>query len=120
MLFEVVDKTGDAMTCAEEFESGSQSCLDVLFRDTLPTPVLSSACRDCPVFADKRLGGGLAHTVLEIPALHYKKLQRLSREGVVARAAARLFPGLGFRGVCRQPENPKAYTLACDSLPCDS
>ncbi len=82
-LFETVDVTGDVMARAAEFDGAADGTAKVLFHDTPPPPVLVSACRDCPFFDGKCLGAGIAHTVLEIPGLHHKKLKRLSAEGII-------------------------------------
>jgi Domain of unknown function(DUF2779) len=82
-LFDVVDATDDVMDRVADFESAADAIAKTLFQDTPPVPVLVSACRDCAYFDSKCLGTGIAHTVLEIPNLHQKKLKRLSAQGVV-------------------------------------
>jgi len=83
-LFDVVDKTADAMTRADEFAAEADSTARVIFHDEPPAPQLSCACRVCSTFVDARRGAKGVPTVLEIPSLHFKKLQRLSAEGIVA------------------------------------
>jgi predicted RecB family nuclease len=82
-LFEVVDKTREVLKLAAEFDAVAVSHATALFDQAPPSPKLASVCRECAVFGDQCLGAGLAHTVLEIPGLHYKKLQQLSADGVV-------------------------------------
>lgn len=82
-LFDLVDRTADVLARAAEFSASSVACASALFRDEPPDPKLGSVCRDCAVFGDECLGRGLAHTVLEIPGLHYKKLQQLAENGIV-------------------------------------
>jgi hypothetical protein len=62
-----------------------------------PTSVLASACRDCAAFENECLGTGLKHTVLEIPALHYKKLAKLSSAGIIDLALVPTDLGLNDR-----------------------
>ena len=81
-LFDIVDKTREALARAAEFDARADSIARVLFHCQKPEPKLGSVCRDCAVFGDECLGAGVAHTVLEIPNLHYKKLQRLSAGSV--------------------------------------
>jgi hypothetical protein len=82
-LFEVVDQTGDVLARATEFDAAADSIAKALFHFKPPEPKLASVCRECAAYGDECLAVGLAHTVLEIPNLHYKKLQRLSAEGIV-------------------------------------
>jgi hypothetical protein len=82
-LFDEIDKTSDVLARVEEFESIADSQAKVLFHNVPPVPLLVSACRDCDYFKEQCLGAGLAHTVLEIPGLHHKKLKRLSAEGII-------------------------------------
>ncbi len=82
-LFDIVDVTNDVLTRAAEFEGAAASIAHALLDDTAPQPALVSACRSCPFFADKCLGAGFAHTVLEIPSLHHTKLKRLSANGII-------------------------------------
>jgi hypothetical protein len=82
-LFEEIDKTDDALARVEEIEGNADSQALVLFQNMPPAPILVSACRSCDYFTGKCLGAGLAHTVLEIPALHHKKLKRLSAAGTI-------------------------------------
>jgi len=83
-LFDVVDKTTDAMTRADEFTAVADSTAKVVLHDEPPAPQLSCACRVCTAFGDACLGAKGVPTVLEIPSLHSKKGQRLSAEGIVA------------------------------------
>jgi hypothetical protein len=71
------------MARAAEFDAAANGMARLIFQDAPPTPVLVSACRGCPFFDDRCLGAGIAHTVLEIPGLHHKKLKRLSEEGII-------------------------------------
>jgi len=87
-LFEIIDQTGDVMARVAEFEGAAAAQAAALFHDTPPAALLVSSCRDCDYFADRCLGKGIAHTVLEIPGLHYKKLKRLSAEGIIDLADA--------------------------------
>jgi hypothetical protein len=82
-LFDVIDKTGEAEARIAEFEGAADSLAKALFDDTPPIPALVSACRDCDVFADKCLGSGIGHTVLELPGLHHTKLKKLSAAGII-------------------------------------
>lgn len=82
-LFEEVDKTGEVVARVEAFEGAADSYAKALFHATPPTPALVPACRDCSLFASQCLGAGLAHTVLELPNLHHKKLKRLSAESII-------------------------------------
>ena len=82
-LFEIIDKTEEASARVAEFERAADSVARALFDDTPPAPALVSACRSCAFFADKCLGSGLTHTVLEIPSLHHTKLKRLSAAGII-------------------------------------
>lgn len=81
-LFDIVDKTGDAIARAREFDGVADKTAAAVFDDAPPRPVLSSACRDCAAF-DVCLGHGLDHTVLELPGLHAAKLKRLSEKRIV-------------------------------------
>ncbi|MBZ5590658.1 MAG: DUF2779 domain-containing protein [Acidobacteriia bacterium] len=81
-LFEVVDKTGEVLVRVTEFDAAADSIAKALFNGKPPEPKLGSVCRECAAFGEQCLAMGLAHTVLEIPNLHYKKLQRLSAEGI--------------------------------------
>jgi hypothetical protein len=82
-LFDVVDRTPDALARAAAFGAVAGEWASALFREDPPEPKLGSVCRDCAVFGDRCVGAGHAHTVLEIPGLHYKKLQQLAADGVV-------------------------------------
>jgi hypothetical protein len=82
-LFEIVDKTEEVNARIAEFEGGADNIARALLDDALPSPKLVSACRSCAFFDDDCLGSGLAHTVLEIPGLHYTKLKRLSVASII-------------------------------------
>lgn len=82
-LFDLVDKTGEVLARAAEFDATGDSIAKALYDCEPPEPKLGSVCRHCAAFENKCLGAGRVHTVLEIPGLHYKKLQRLSAEGIV-------------------------------------
>ena len=82
-LFEVVERTSDVMRRAAEFDASAEAISKALLSNEPPEPVLVSACRECRFFDEKCLGAGIAHTVLEIPGLHQKKLNRLSSEGII-------------------------------------
>lgn len=82
-LFEVVDATTDVFARVGEFDGMADRLASELFHDSPPSPVLISACRECDYFSEDCLGAGFQHTVLEIPALHHKKLKRLSTEGII-------------------------------------
>jgi predicted RecB family nuclease len=82
-LFDVVDKTAEIVKRSAEFNAAADSCARALFHHEPPDPYLGSVCRECAVFGNECLGTGLAHTVLEIPGLHYKKLQQLAAGGIV-------------------------------------
>lgn len=82
-LFEIVDCTSEVMDCVAKFHCTADAIAKALTSDIPPAAVLSSACRDCDFFHSKCLGKGIAHSVLEIPGLHPKKLKRLSDEGIV-------------------------------------
>ena len=82
-LFEAVEATVDVMQIVAQFDSDADTIMNALFLDKQPVAALVSACRDCPFFAIKCIGAGVAHTVLEIPGLHHKKLNRLSEEGII-------------------------------------
>jgi predicted RecB family nuclease len=83
-LFMPVEVRDAALARAAEFESAADATASGLFSERLPSPKLASICRECAVFGDQCLGVGLTHTVLEIPGLHYRKLLRLSAEGIVS------------------------------------
>jgi CRISPR/Cas system-associated exonuclease Cas4 (RecB family) len=87
-LFEIVEKTVEANQRAIEFENAADNIAKILFDSTSPPAVLVSACRSCNFFDESCLGSGVAHTVLEIPSLHYTKLKRLSASGIVDLASA--------------------------------
>ena len=82
-LFDIVEKTGEVNQRVIEFDKAADGIVKVLFDDTRPPTVLVPACRACDFFDEACLGSGVAHTVLEIPALHYTKLKRLSDSGIV-------------------------------------
>jgi hypothetical protein len=82
-LFEIIDCTTDVLARAVEFDGTADDFASVLLREVPPAPLLVPACRDCSFFRDRCLGAGLQHTVLEIPGLHFRKLQRLSAEGAI-------------------------------------
>ena len=82
-LFDVIDKTHEVLERAAEFDAVAISHATALFDEAPPSPKLASICRECAVFGDQCLGAGLTHTVLEIPSLHYKKLQQLAAQGIV-------------------------------------
>jgi hypothetical protein len=82
-LFEIVEATNDVMDIVDEFDGAADANVKALFAVTPPSTALISSCRDCPFFATKCLGVGIPHTVLEIPGLHHKKLNRLSAEGII-------------------------------------
>lgn len=82
-LFDTIDWTDDVNKRVSEFETEADSVAGVLFDETQPVPALVSACRDCASYKGECLGAGFAHTVLELPRLHYSKLQHLSRDGIV-------------------------------------
>ena len=82
-LFDIVDCTDEVLDRVVKFNRSADVIAKALFRDTPPPAVLRPACRDCDFFDTKCLGTGIAHTVLEIPGLHHKKLKRLSDEGII-------------------------------------
>jgi hypothetical protein len=82
-LFEVVDKTPEAITRAAEFEEAKSAMLAALFSYDPPKAKLSSACRQCKRFGNSCLHTDATHTVLEIPQLHHTKLKKLSDAGVI-------------------------------------
>ena len=82
-LFEVVNRTGEAITRAAEFEEAKSATLAALFSYDPPEAKLSSACRECERFGNTCLRTGAAHSVLEIPQLHQTKLKKLSEAGVI-------------------------------------
>jgi hypothetical protein len=83
-LFDVVDVTADALSRADEFAAIADSTATVIFHDEPPGPQLSCGCRVCTAAGDACHRATGVPTVLEIPSLHFKKLQRLSAEGIVA------------------------------------
>jgi hypothetical protein len=87
-LFDIVEKTVEVNRRAIEFENAADDTAKILFNSTSPPAVLVSACRSCNFFDESCLGSGVAHTVLEIPSLHYTKLKRLSASGIVDLASA--------------------------------
>ncbi len=87
-LFDILDKTADVNLRAAEFEAGGDIMLASLFADARPPARLLSACRECGFFSSDCLGVGVAHSVLEIPALHHIKLKRLSSAGIIDMAHA--------------------------------
>lgn len=82
-LFEIVDQTAEVNDRVAEFDASADLRAAVLLGDIRPRAALSSECRDCNYFENHCLGKGLKQTVLEIPGLHYKKLQTLSSKGIV-------------------------------------
>jgi predicted RecB family nuclease len=82
-LFDVVDRTAEALDRAAEFSARAGSCATALMREDPPDPKLGPVCRQCSAFGDECLGAAVSHTVLEIPGLHYKKLQELGSRGIV-------------------------------------
>lgn len=82
-LFEILDKTAEVNGRVAEFEASAGVMSAALFADQRPSPVLLSACRDCDFFRTDCLGVGIIHSVLEIPALHYTRLKKLSAAGIV-------------------------------------
>jgi hypothetical protein len=85
-LLEALDRTGDVQSRLAGWAATAEATAAAVFSDTPPTPVLSSACRDCAAF-DVCLGKGLAHTVLGLPSLHHTKLKRFSADGTIDLAA---------------------------------
>ena len=82
-LFEIVDVTEEVDSRVSEYAESAESVACVLLADATPEAELVSACRGCTFFAYRCLGAGLAHTVLELPGLHHKKLKRLSAAGII-------------------------------------
>ncbi len=82
-LFDAVDVTEKALAKAEEFIQMADGVVVEVLGEERPKAVLASACRDCDFFEDHCLGMGVKHTVLELPGLHYKKLNTLSAAGIV-------------------------------------
>lgn len=82
-LFEILDQTDEADERASLYADSAEKIANALLADEPPKAVLSSACRSCEFFAEKCLGAGLEHTVLEIPNLNHKKLQRLSAGHII-------------------------------------
>jgi predicted RecB family nuclease len=82
-LFDSIDVTKEALARAAEFDASAGSCARALFHYDPPDPKLGPACRDCAEFGTECLGAKLAHTTLEIPGLHWKKLQRLAAGDIV-------------------------------------
>lgn len=82
-LFHEVDVTAEALERAAVSQGSAGSIARALFQDVPPDPKLGPACRQCSEFGTECLGAALEHTVLEIPGLHYKKLQQLAAAGVV-------------------------------------
>lgn len=65
-LFDIVDKTGEVLARAAEFDAAADSIARALFHSKPPEPKLGSVCRLCAAFGDECLAAGLGHTVLEI------------------------------------------------------
>lgn len=82
-LFEIIDQTKDVNSRVTEFDKTADGLAIALVDGQRPTPALMSACRNCEFFSEKCLGCGVAHTVLEIPGLHYTKLKRLSAANII-------------------------------------
>lgn len=82
-LFENVDVTAEVMARVASLDGQADKIAQAVLSDRPPTPILVPACRDCAFFHERCLGSGLAHTVLELPGLHFKKLNRLSAEGII-------------------------------------
>ena len=82
-LFEIIEKTSEVSGRVAEFDGNADGVVRALFGDVRPAATLTSACRDCDFFDGQCLGAGIAHTVFEIPSLHYKKLNRLSAAGII-------------------------------------
>lgn len=83
-LFDMVDATDDVNDRVIEFERVADKIAGAVLGDRKPRVRLVPACRDCPFFAEKCLGNGVSHSVLEIPGLHHKKLKTLSEGGIVS------------------------------------
>jgi predicted RecB family nuclease len=86
-LFQQLDMTAEALPRAAELNASANSISRVLFHHEPPDPKLGPACCECAEFGTECLGARLEHTVLEIPGLHYKKLQQLAAAGIVDVAA---------------------------------
>jgi Domain of unknown function(DUF2779) len=82
-LFHNIDVTKEVFERALEFECTADTTGAAIFGDEPPEPKLVSACRDCSYFETRCLGAGIEHSIFELPALHQKKLNRLSDEGIV-------------------------------------
>jgi predicted RecB family nuclease len=82
-LFTFVDVTEDVLERSAEFAASANSIADALLRDEAPEPKPGSICRECAAFGNQCLGSGYAHTVLEIPGLHYKKLEKFAADGII-------------------------------------
>ncbi len=82
-LFEIVEATDDVMDIVAQFDADADTIVNALFDKKPPAAALASVCRDCPFFAKQCIGKGVPHTVLEIPGLHSKKLNKLSDEGII-------------------------------------
>lgn len=88
-LFEIIDVTEKANVRVAKIERIADRIAQVLFGNIRPPRKLVPACRSCPLFENECLGAGLAHTVLEIPGLHFTSLKRLSAAGIVDLSAVR-------------------------------
>ena len=81
-LFTTLDKTDDVNARTETLPDAEAIAHSVI-AEQMPDPVLTSTCRSCDFFKTVCLGSELEHTVLDLPRLSSKKLQRLSAVGVV-------------------------------------
>lgn len=82
-LFEIIEVTDSLKEIVKAFDQEAGAIVKVLFAERQPDAKLVSGCRDCPFFASQCIGAGVPHTVLEIPGLHHKKLDRLSEQRIV-------------------------------------
>jgi predicted RecB family nuclease len=82
-LFELLDKTADVQAAVAHYTSRAESRASTLLAESAPQGVLTSACRHCEYFAERGVGAGHTHTVLEIPTLHHTKFKQLAAAGVV-------------------------------------
>ena len=82
-LFEVVDVTAEVDRQSKVFHDGADDVALTLLGEQPPPSTLVTACRQCGYFADRCVGAGHEHTVLELPYLHHTKLKKLSDAGLV-------------------------------------
>jgi len=83
-LFDILDVTPEVRERAAAFDQAADNIASALLAERRPDAVLVTACRRCEYFAEKCLGSGHKHTVIELPNLHHTKFRKLAATGVVS------------------------------------